>query len=573
MSTIPTNEELVAFFDQGMFASEMARRFGLNNKSDILAVQSRCADLHNSGFFDLFQIVESGAVRGLDENDFYMARYFFCQILPELDATPKRMMNCVDTLVTLESEEMADNQPNVAFRIWCTKDSRRAQEIISAAHQKDEIAIRYLTVALESSHDFHESRQIAIMYDDVRRINAINALGRMADNDPASRSATFNVFSTLVESGSDDKLRATILNASAAILSRSTDVDSLDQIGFFQRIVKDAGELTIHQAAHVLWAFRKNIHFDVVACLLLALEKLNPENKRTVNELDHGLIALLENGYDEAAISYITRQLSSSDGRLQLKDFVSFSRALISGPPERLSRVVVKWLKIGDPILCKGLADALVHSNIKNMAIELNAEDLSISSEAQVFISRKAIGWFFFIPTTAASVLVSVLRVCNDDTAHEVQKLLEEQLLLNYSGVRAYLQNLTINDAAKCRVDQVLAKNDSYLEAIRSVPLIKELQPSEHYRRIEWLRISDEMNEAHKKAQSQSVLFNMVKTSVLLYGNRSLSFKKCMNETFKPVEMDLKPYRISFETPRMKVVDPVSLDYILNVFRMERMVS
>jgi hypothetical protein len=573
MSTIPTTEELAALFDQGMLASEMARRFRLNDKVDIQVVQSRCAELHNSGTLDLLQIVESGTLQGLSGSNFFMVMHFFCQILPELEATPTRMMACVEALVTHGGEDMTANQPNAAFRTWCTKDPRRAREVIAAAHRSDDLASRHLTFALESINAIPESRQIALLYNDARRLYAITALGRMKDNDPASRSETFAVFSTLLESGADDRLRATMLHATAAILSRSDDVPSPEAVALVQRLVKDAGDSTIHQSAHVLWAYRQALEPDVVACLLEALEGLNPTNKGTVDELDLGLQSLLEHGHEEAAIAYVIRLLSSADGSLRLKDFDGFSRTLISAPPERLSRVVVQWLRIGAPRLCEGLANALRHHDMNGPALELRAGDLSISSVAQVFVCRKAIGWFFLMPTTAASVLVSVLRVCDDDTAQEVQKLLGEPLLLNYSGVREYLQKLTADDTAKSRVEQVLAQNESYLEALRAVPLIKELQPSEHHRRIERLRMADQMWDAHKKAQSQSVLLNLVKRSVLLYGNRSLSFIKDEKDEFRPLEMDLKPFGVSLEMPRMELIDPVGLDFTLRVFRMERMVS
>jgi hypothetical protein len=281
----------------------------------------------------------------------------------------------------------------------------------------------------------------------------------------------------------------------------------------------------------------------------------------------------LKHGHEESAIAYVTRLLASADGSLRLKDFDSFSSALISGPPERLSRIVVHWLQIGASRLCEGLVNALRYHDLNGPALELRADDLSISSVAQMFVCRKAISWFFLMPTTAASVLVSVLRVCDDDTAQEVQKLLVEPMLLNYSGVGEYLQKLAVDDPAKNRVEQVLTQNESYLEALRAVPMIKELQPSEHHRQIERLNMADQIRDAHKKAQNQSVLLNLVKRSVLLYGNRSLSFIKSQENEFRPMEIDLKRFGVSFEMPRMELVDPVGLDFTLRVFRMEKMVS
>lgn len=574
MGTIPTSEELAALFDNGMLAGEMARRFKLNDQTEIQAVEARCAELHNAGTLDLLRLVESDALQGLNGTDFFLAAHFFCKVLPELEATPARMMACVEALVLRGGEDMAANQPNAAFRTWCAKDPSRAHEVLAAARDGDDLASRHLTFALEAMNDITEARKIALAYDDARRFSAITALGRMDDDDPSSRAETLTTFSTLLDSGADDKLRANMLHATAAILARSRDVPSPQAAALVRRLVKDAGEFTVHQSAHVLWAYPHALQPDIVAGLLEALARLNPANKGTVNELDLGLQSLLDRGHDEAAIAYVTQLLSCPDGSLELKDLDSFTGRLLSGPSDRLSRVVVRWLLLGTERLCHGLANALQGRDLSGPPMNLRTEDLAISPSAQVFLCRKAIGWFFLKPTTAASVLVSVLRVCDAETALEVKKLLVESLLLNYFGsVREYLQGLASDDVAKVRVEQALAQNEVYFEAVRAIPVIKELQPSEHHRRIERLRMSDQMRDAHKQAQSQSVLLNLVKRSVLLYGNRSLSFIKDDNDALRPVEMDLKPYGVSFEMPRMEIIDPVGLDFTLRVFRNERMAS
>lgn len=573
MATVPTSEVLAALFDQGILASEMARRFGLNDQAEIQAVEMLCAELHNAGRLDLLRLIESDALQRLNGDEFFSMSHFFCGVLPELEVPAARVMACVEALVTRGGEDMAANWPNAAFRAWCTKDPRRAREVIAAALGGDDLAIRHLTFALEAINAIPEARQVALTYDDARRFSAITAIGRMEDDDPASRAESLAVFSALLDTGADDNLRANMLLATAGILAREPGAHLPDASALVDRLVEDAGEATVHQAAHMLWVYPKVLQPDIVTSLLQALAHLNTANKGTVHELDLALQVLLKRGHDEAAIAYVTKLLSQPDVSLELKDLSSFARTLVSGAPERFSRVVVQWLLLGMTSLCDGLAKAIRSRDQEGPALDIRTEDLAITPSAQVFLCRKAIGWFFFKPTTAASVLVSVLRICNTETALEVQNLLVHILLLNYSGIRNYLESLAPDDAAKDRVDQALAENDAYIEALRTVPLIKELQPSEHHRRIERLRMSDQMRDANKQAHNQSVFFSMAKHSVLLYGNRSLSFIKDGTDALRPVEMDLKPFGFSFEMPRMEIVDPIGLDYILRIFRTEEMVS
>lgn len=575
MTTLPTSEELAALFNQDLLAGEMARRFGLKDKAQIHIVEARCAALHNAGTLDFLCFVGSDSFQGLSGSDFFTVMHFYCSIIPELEATPAQIMTCVDALVARGGGDLAANQPNAAFRIWCKKKSDRAREVIVAAQGGDDLASRYLTFALEAINGITEARQIALENDGVLRLSAITALGRIEDGDPVSRIETLAVFSALIDSGADDTLRANMLAATASILGRSLDAHSPESVALVTRLVEDANDNTLHQAAHMLWACMEVLEPGMVASLLQALERINPANKGTVRELDHGLEALLELGYDEEAIAFVAKLFSRRDCALEFNELESFTRTLVSGAPERLSSIVVDWLLLGSSRLCDGLANAIQGRGrgLEGLPLDLRTEHIDISAPTQLFLCRKAIGWFFFKPISAASVLVSVLRVCDADTALEVQKLLADPLLLNYSCVREYLEKISPDDAAKVRVDQAVVENKKYLAALKEIPFIKELQPSEHRRRIEQIRMSDQMRDVHKQAQSKSVFLSIVKRSVLLYGKHSLSFIKEGSGALRPMEMDLKPYSISFEMPRMENVDPVGLDYTLRVFRAERMES
>lgn len=571
METAPTSEELVELFKRGELASQMARQFGVDGRSGTSVIEERCIALHNARTIDLLALVEGNALQRLDDTDFFLASHFFCQLLPELQAEPGRMMACVDALVTRGGNDGAANQPNGAFQKWCANVPQRASEVITAALQGDDLSSQHLSFALTAINDLAEARRIAVGYEDIRRQAAIAALARIEHPNSESCCETFSVFKALLEIGIDDPVRASTLHATMEILARCPEIAPLDENALISQLVMNPGKFTIHQCARALWAYREALTPSIVACLLGALDNLESANKGTVKELDMGLRVLMEHGHDEAALSFVTRLLSRTDDDLELETLDSFTRTLLAGSSDVLGRVVVRWLKLGSPRLCGGLAKAIQGPGLDGAPLSFKAEDLAISPTEQLFICRKAVGWFFFKPTTASSVLVSVLRVCDMDTSREVRKLLVDPLLQNYGGVREYLGSLAPEDAASKAVTWALAQNGSYLEAQRSIPRIVELQPSEHHRRIEQLRISDQMRDAHKKAESGSVFLNLVSRSVLLYGNRSLTFVDDGKDNLRPMEIDLHSHGISYEMPRMEVIDPVGLEYLLRVFRHERM--
>ncbi|WP_448724458.1 hypothetical protein [Pseudomonas farris] len=571
MDVAPTSTEIVKLFECGELASQMAHRFGMGRSVETHLVEERCITLHNSGTIDLLALVDERALQELPGTDFFMASYFFCRLLPELDATIERMMRCVDGLVTRGGQDGAANEPNAAFRRWCASVPQRAHEVIAAAHVGHELAVQHLAFALEAIKNLSEARRMAIEYEDVRRQASIVAIGRIEHPNLEDCGETFAIFHALLDSNIGDATRASVLHATMEILNHGHAISSANANSLVSRLVIEPGPFTIHQCAHVLWSCRHALTQDIVSFLMNALGHLDSANKGTVEELDLGLQVLLELGYDESAVSLVTMLLSRPDDELDLEAFDSFTRNLISGSPDLLSRVVVQWLELGLPRLCNGLAKAIKGPGLDGVPLSLNAKDLALSPATQLFICRKAVGWFFLKPTTAASVLVSVLRYCDADTAQEVQSLLVDTLLQNYGGVREYLESLAPEDAADKFVSGALAQNLAYLDAQRSVPRLVELQPTEHHRRIERLRISDQMRKAYKQAESGSVFLGLVNRSVLLYGNRSLSFIDDGQDGLRHVEVDLQSHGISYETPRMEVVDPIGLDYILRVFRNERM--
>jgi hypothetical protein len=87
------------------------------------------------------------------------------------------------------------------------------------------------------------------------------------------------------------------------------------------------------------------------------------------------------------------------------------------------------------------------------------------------------------------------------------------------------------------------------------------------------LRDFDEMQDARKEAEKQSVFLSLVSRSVVLHGRRTLSYVQAQGQNIEPMEMELHAHSFEFEMPRQEVLDPIGIDYVLRVFRAERFES
>lgn len=570
--TIPTREDLVQFYCSGTLAAEMARRFNLRDDTDISLTRAALASLHNEGVIDLLKLVEDSGLQALGGTSFFMATHFLCDVMPDLQDAGQRVMACVEALVECGGADLAATYPNSAFRKWCSRDSCRAREVIATACTGDLLAGRHLTFALEALGDIPEARRILMEETGALRLSAVTALGRIGDADAASRSQTIRVFARVLDDAADDVLKAHLLHSTAFVMSQGGGADQPEAIELVRRLLIAPGEMVVHQAAHVLWIYPKAREPEFSRLLLEALSHIRPANKGTVEQLDHALSALLESGHCETAVNFVTEVFGAA-GELELADLKGFLRHLADGSPEHLGKAVVSWLRDGSMRLCEALAAELWRHRDDQPTLDLHGHLQGLPPPAVLFVCRKALGFLFMRPRSAASVLVSALRACDDEALADAIQDHLQWLLMNYGGVCEYLSQISADDAAKLRVDAALAANKAYLDGLRGVTGLKEFQPSEPQRRIEHLRWADNMRVAQKRAESQSVLFGLVKRSVLLYGSRSLSFIGSDGDKLRPMEMDLKSFSTSFELPRMEVVDPVGLDYTLRVYRVERMVQ
>jgi hypothetical protein len=79
------------------------------------------------------------------------------------------------------------------------------------------------------------------------------------------------------------------------------------------------------------------------------------------------------------------------------------------------------------------------------------------------------------------------------------------------------------------------------------------------------------MRGAQKAAERQSVLFGLVHRSTLLYGKRSLTYIEEDDGSRRAVSLDLHSVSMSVEWPRRDILDPVGLDYMIRVYRVEKL--
>lgn len=166
------------------------------------------------------------------------------------------------------------------------------------------------------------------------------------------------------------------------------------------------------------------------------------------------------------------------------------------------------------------------------------------------------------------------MRIAPDEqTLRELSKLLYDPLLMNYpGGTQRYLAAQASEEPAAVRkaIEDALAVMEQYLGALRSVPMLPALHPSRAQRETYQRRMSAGMAESMRAAEKNSPILGLFSRSVLLYGNKSITHIHVDEGEPRRMEIPLQSHSIEMEFPRIENIDPFGLNYVLRVFRAER---
>lgn len=183
-------------------------------------------------------------------------------------------------------------------------------------------------------------------------------------------------------------------------------------------------------------------------------------------------------------------------------------------------------------------------------------------------------GYLFFHPVTATSILLSLVPCAKDgETSSKITPLIFDPLLLNYPGeVGSYLeeQSNTDNPGSKAASQEAIQAYKKYIEDMRGIEELSEHRPPVTHHEVFIRHYSRQMQQIMREAEKQSVMMSLVKKSVLLYGTKSINY---VGEPFtrnRRMEISLQKHSFSTEIPRLQNIDPFSLDYMLRIFRHEK---
>lgn len=572
-------DEIIQALESGQWL-DFVSGYNLRDDADEASMRALAVGLHNSGRFDLLTATDGFDDDG-DSFRFYEIQQFYSDALPQLAAEPEAMLKAVRRLV----EEGGVNRDGACiappFREWC-KGTGRATSIAALLDFSAPRDGWYLRLALEgaSTNDPYGTLDWALALiagiPGPQRIAALEALGSLGPT-PVLATHAIATLSEQLEHEADDQILGLGIYAAIELHGRGEQANPADTSKIVAIAATRGGTEMRRRAMQALWFQWKAITPAILDQLIGIAETVESSDAIAVDHLDRALYQMTSGEDVERAIAIVRTLLSANRGTLTVHSFDSFEHRLLTKHRARFDTLAVEWFVSGDRALGEAVMALVRKVHGAPMVLRPDLTPFGYGPAELIFLARKAVGYLFTTPISAASLLMAIMRTGVSDAIKSATELLFDPLLVNYSGeLGEHLREAAkdMSDPASPHVAAALQQLKTYLDGLRAVGRVKALDPSERDRMIEWRRRQQEMEEAMKAGEKESIFSQLATKVVLLYGNRSITYVPPLGDEAGPerrMVTEMQSHHHSHEYARMIVIDPHGIDLMLRHFRIERL--
>ncbi|HEJ6973017.1 TPA: hypothetical protein ACGCBI_002171 [Serratia marcescens] len=504
------------------------------------------------------------ALSELEGPRFFLVQHFLCDLIPLLNVDQDVLLAFITRLLDAGGNDLAAGIPSTAFGEWTKKNEARPSKVYEAARVGDCLALRQLFTVLVMNADIEESLIFAQANEREAKLAALSALGGMELGERYDE--VLNILLQGASSNDEDIAFRSLEAGYRAAAQRKT----LAPIGLdeqLERVVQTRSPLSIHLAVDLLWCHQVSLTEKAMNLCLDAAADVDPDSAGAISHLDHAAYQLVDAGYAEKVIFLLSKLFDRSKGRITLNAFQSTFYALKNAGSEVLGSAVVYWLLNGSAHTHKCVASEVCGVGNDDPPFSIPASSLPVEPSEQLYLCRKAVGWFFIDPMVAVVIPLAVLRGGSSDIKNDVLDLIYHPLLVSYGGkLKDYLERNaeSIPDLAELLTRKVALQN-----AMDGIERLVELHPSEMQRETAHVQWHEQMERGMDQGHRKSIFEDLVAKQYILYGRSSLTPIHTMQGTTHLTETAMHSFSISSELPILDIVDPVGLEHMLLHLKLE----
>ena len=568
-------DKLLQAYQKGTFL-EITQQAYFDKSNDQGIIGKKIAEIHNEGLINAITEFRH-LTRNSEKLNFFTLTHVLQDVIPLLSSDVEPVMDCVRHLVSEAGDDLTAGSLYPPFIEFCSSGSERPKKVLELVNKDLEAWIDFLSPAISSGAKLHLSEYVeeAVKLSTDEnihvRIRAIFSLGQIDYcQDKGLINKALESLKLAVESETDDQLFSNVLRSAFSLYEADNCLENDVEMIINQCLVK-GGDQMLYQASNLLWLSTKELSGHWRESLLNSLGNTNPKHNGTLNNINYALKNIVDLGDEERAIQFIEKFLKTNPD-VSIEVFEYLTRRVYENDHGFLYMLVTRWFLSKEYVLGKAVLELLSVGIDSGIALTADLNQLKGLPEGiNVFVARKAIGWLYTKPVSAASFIVSLIDFATEKELEEIEALLFDPLLLSYTKVKDYLDKNSASYSKKTNsvINAVKQRLKEYHEGLNTDRDIPELLPSQSHRETYSRHFNYLMQKSKKEAESKSVFFGLFKRSVLLYGRSSIHYMQISDEKPQRSETPLQSFSTSIEVPSLELFDSLGLDYMLRDCRYE----
>ena len=533
--------------------------------------------LHNKGKIDLLIACDKPGLDGIPSRSFFCLLQVFCRTLPRLHSSTKCAIAACERMFDRAGADLAASLVFDALVQWLQQSAERvaqALELIDQDAQPSAAVVRSVLLggaSQDAAKSTNDALDLSNRTSSTIRLPALWALARtLPDDDEDLLVRTLQRLTAVVTDPLSERDTAAAVDSALHLYRRmGTRVR-----GSVQSVVTNACRTpspALRQAlAYGLAAGDTGYSDTVIDECLSALRHTQADETDTLRALDSVLYGWDLDGDRERILQLLVNLLTPEDSTFDFGSLDSLQHKLREASGDILGWYVVSLLLTGHRAVCDVVFGLLPHAG-EPAGLDIDLRPFSLSPCRILFLARKILGYCLLKKGSAAALLLSCLRVVPAQDQQELEDLVLEHLLMNYPSAIDCLTTATPRgDTAKGSVDRLSKRLRTYVADLERSGICLAFAPTERQRQIRLYSIGDLFRGAHKRAQQDSALLQMIPKAVLLYGTGSIVYVH-RDPASGPVrqEMAMSTFRHEVEIPRLQEIDPLGLQRDIQRFRVE----
>ena len=567
-----TREEILAAASTGALLDTIASipYDAADQLADVLA------ELHNDGRRDVLKVFRSDELPSADPT-FFRLQHAFCLTLPRIRSSVAEAAATCQVLFDKAGNDLAAGRVYNALLDWLQLSRHRVDEGLALVQDDldNQTGITRHVLVAGAAHDpekyAEEALDLSHQPQPHIRQDALFALGRMAPEDDGSiLDRITERLDEVIESPDSDRDAAIAIGAALQLLDRFGERLVRVVEPLLVKACNNPPPITRHAIAVGLHGGHDSYTEAMIDASFSAIQHVEGDAPGAIDIIDSILYQWDLDGDRQRVLRFLRHLLSNGENAIDLEALDSFQHKLTNGPGDLLGWYVVSLLLTGDHRLSRAACGLLPHEEAP-AGLDIDLTEFALDSAWVPFLARKILGYCLVKRAGASALLLSCLRAASSESRAELETLVLSHFLINYPGeIEWFEASVSPNDPAEVSVQRLSSSLTRYLEGLQRTGFCAAFQPSARELLLQGQRQADLARTIWEEAKKRSVMYQLVPTSVLLYGSGSVYYVHADKDTDpQRKEMSLASFRQEIDIPRLEVLDPVGLQYAIVRFRLE----